>query len=499
MDFNHAIIGGGLSGIVSLEKIISTAKNLGLKKNLKICLIDKDIDLLCGGVAYSIKTSQSGFFNNPLRLSHTDYSNWISKPKNLLKLRKYFDHNSSPSEKKWFNLYFKKLLNRRNVSEIYMPRPSVYFWLSDLFKKSLNNIQIINSKSTNKIILKVINVEIKKIKKINNHYKIKIKNKYFTTNSISLSTGLPPPEKFTKSPSKLSRYMWDFYSEGSTKKLLELIKSIKKKNIKIFFIGFKAGLLEPLMEIKDLILKKKKKIKILAASMTEESLQPAIHSKNFENYKLKYLTTTNISKIKNARNLFDLVKKELTEGPKKKYKKYDAWTKILSKHIIDKGLKKLNKTEINKYNNIYHSQIRSLTRFTYPEAVHAKDYLLKKGIIKTVKASVKEIKNQKNNILINLIKKNKKTMKINSDIVVNVSGPKNIETLEHVFPLIDSLKKIAKTDTKGFLINKNFEISKNFYSPGILSSGFNPARKTIFKAIIDNSKKVAAHVVRNYV
>ena len=87
----------------------------------------------------------------------------------------------------------------------------------------------------------------------------------------------------------------------------------------------------------------------------------------------------------------------------------------------------------------------------------------------------------------------------NCDIVVNVSGPLNLKDLKSEIPLINDLKKKGgKISSAGFQVNDNFEIKglKNIFTPGILAKGFNPERKTIFKAILKNSVLVGKSVAK---
>ena len=60
---------------MQLEKIFQKKKKL---KKIKIAVIEKNLDNIPGGVAYSIKNSKFGFFNNPLRLSHPDFIKWFN-------------------------------------------------------------------------------------------------------------------------------------------------------------------------------------------------------------------------------------------------------------------------------------------------------------------------------------------------------------------------------------------------------------------------------------
>ena len=103
-----------------------------------------------------------------------------------------------------------------------------------------------------------------------------------------------------------------------------------------------------------------------------------------------------------------------------------------------------------------------------------------------------EIKNKKLKVLSN--KKN-----YDCDIVVNVSGPLNVNTLIKEIPLIESIKKNGiKYNSGGFVVNKNFEINnlRNVYTGGILANAFNPQRQTIIKAILRNSNIVGNNIAK---
>ena len=77
MNFDVVFVGGGLGSIFSLYNLVKTVD----KKNLNICIIDKDILNIPGGVAYGNKNENIGFFNNPCRLSPKELISWILKIK----------------------------------------------------------------------------------------------------------------------------------------------------------------------------------------------------------------------------------------------------------------------------------------------------------------------------------------------------------------------------------------------------------------------------------
>ena len=79
MLFDLAIIGFGVIGVETLYGIKQSLIKRKIKKIIKIAVIEKDLNNIPGGVAYSKQKSKFGYFNNPLRLSHQDFIKWFNK------------------------------------------------------------------------------------------------------------------------------------------------------------------------------------------------------------------------------------------------------------------------------------------------------------------------------------------------------------------------------------------------------------------------------------
>ena len=187
-----------------------------------------------------------------------------------------------------------------------------------------------------------------------------------------------------------------------------------------------------------------------------------------------------------------MLKKEFVNAKNKNFNKYDVWTEILNKKILDKSIHKLNKSEKKIYNLFIFPKIRNITRFTYPEPITAKEYLQKHKKIKMIKGKATSIKSLKKIILVRL--DNRRIIK--SHIVINVSGPVNLDQLNYESDLIKSIKlNVNKFDKRGFITNKKFMLTEQIYMPGVLSYNFNPSRQTIIKAITNNSRKVASKIL----
>ena len=131
------------------------------------------------------------------------------------------------------------------------------------------------------------------------------------------------------------------------------------------------------MQLKKLIIDEKLKISINVISKNFSTLSKASFSKNFHSYKIKVFTDDRIEKIKKAQEILNLLKKEFKIGVVNKFNKYDIWTTVLRKNILNRSISVLNKSEKNKYNLLIFPKIRDITRFTFPETVSAKNFFRK--------------------------------------------------------------------------------------------------------------------------
>ena len=87
---------------------------------------------------------------------------------------------------------------------------------------------------------------------------------------------------------------------------------------------------------------------------------------------------------------------------------------------------------------------------------------------------------------------------LKSDIVINVSGPVNLNEIDEESNLIKSvINNTNKIDKRGFITDKNFMLTNQIFIPGVLAYNFNPSRQTIIKAITNNSYKVVNFLLNN--
>jgi hypothetical protein len=519
MNYDHISIGGGIIGINSFIYLIKKILNNKSKKRINLCIVDQSINNIPGGIGYGKQTSLYGYFNNPLRLSPLEIQNYYLNIKNFMKLKKFIEEKGSKQDLQQFNKNI-RILKSSNIlkkKEIYLPRIAVAFWheylmaryLKKIFKLkkkinidffqgevvSINKKNRINMLSTKKDFVQY-SLDLKKLNENKISFnKIKLKKQSLLSKSITIGLGILPPKTLTSNKLNNPNYIWDFYKDGATSNLISILKKnyLKKNIIRLGFVGSKAGFLESLSLIN--LYKKKlgKKLLITCFSRSFESLEPA---QNISNKKITLrFFKKGRKEIDTAFKIFSEILKEFEFQKNIKIKKYLVWTEILKKNILDHYVDNLNNKELKEYQSIYLSKIRDLTRFTFPDTVRLKNNMIKNKYIKIIKKKINKIKLDKK-----YVKVYSQNNSYNFDILVNVSGPSNIYEASKNISIYSSLIKLNDNKKNNLSVNKNFSLKKDrtIYVPGVIAEGFNNDRKTIIKAIINNSNISSESIYNNF-
>ena len=143
MHVSHISIGGGITGLetiisafLNIKKELKKSKNKCVKLKLKkfiFAIVDKNPENVPGGVAYGYENSKYGYFNNPIRLSPSRFTNWLMKEKNRITLAKYLNLHGGLTGKDWLKKNKKILFssNKSKISELYVPRVLLNFWMEE--------------------------------------------------------------------------------------------------------------------------------------------------------------------------------------------------------------------------------------------------------------------------------------------------------------------------------------------------------------------------------
>ena len=149
----------------------------------------------------------------------------------------------------------------------------------------------------------------------------------------------------------------------------------------------------------------------------------------------------------------------------------------MQKKILDDCYSSLGLKEKKVYNDEIFSQLRNITRYTYPETVDAKIRLESTNVLNNIKDKVIQLrKSSQNKILVKTLNSGQ----LLADIVINVSGPVSLFNDKNEVPYLNSLKKICKNyNQRGFISDQFNKIDEELYLPGTLSSNFNPEERLL--------------------
>lgn len=492
------LVGWGVGNFNLFKNLCENLERHQFKITLDLLIIDKLFKDNHGGISYGKNLSAHGYFNNPCRLSPKEFTKWVFQKENRKMLLDYLKKFGGAADRKWIMKSGNILSQAKTIAEIeelYLPRVFYGIWMENKFVELTNKKKI-------KINYLFIKGEVAEIVKKNN-FLIKLKKNYDLIASsknvdktflnkkfefISISLGVLPPKKIYNI--KSNNYLNNFYYQGGTSQLIKMILK-NKKNKNIVFLGSKAGFLEPLMEINEI--NKNYKFKIYSISPSAKTLMPAKLSK--KKYELKYFQKKKYSKIKSPEEVIKFLEREFLLAIKHRFNKYDAWTKILKEKIFEKIFFKFSELDKKKFLNQILPQIRSITRFTNPDTIEAKNNLVKKNKIIMLNYQIKSI-HKKNNKLNIHFRNNKKIV---ADIIVDVTGPiKFSEFLKQDTFLKNLVNLGTKYDDYGFLTRRNMENigTSNIFTLGQLSRDFNPTRKTIISAVVYNSKLASKKICK---
>ena len=223
-------------------------------------------------------------------MSPKKFTNWLLKKSKKKKLTNYLKTYGGYSGKDWLKKNKKNLFSSKlnNLKELYIPRAILNLWMEEKLILLISKMKRISKKLSIPFNIKFFKGEVVRINDCKTNYrkiifknnfcekldyqitnnpfkrinfkKIKREEKSIFSITQNIGLGLPPPKQLaTLKAQKNIHYIWDFYSQGSTALLIKKISNLnkKKKKLLVYFIGYKAGLLESLPELRKVIINKK--------------------------------------------------------------------------------------------------------------------------------------------------------------------------------------------------------------------------------------------------
>ena len=102
-------------------------------RKFNFAIIDKNPENIPGGVGYGFKTSQYGYFNNPIRLAPKIFIKWLSNKNVKEKIINYLKIYGGDIGKIWIKKNKSSLFSTKKskFEELYIPRAIMNFWMEE--------------------------------------------------------------------------------------------------------------------------------------------------------------------------------------------------------------------------------------------------------------------------------------------------------------------------------------------------------------------------------
>ncbi len=539
--YNFTSIGAGVGGTeATIAALYSVIENLRIQKaegknvagqSYSYALVDESAENIPGGVGFGREMSHFGDFNNPIRLSPNDFVGWVLNNKTLIS--SYIEQYGGLKGQKWLDTYGSQLeqaLTASDISELYLPRAVFGYFMEE----RLLDVMDVASKAEAELGI-IIKVDF--WQGVANGYMPSMDGKGGTftfgdeglerlelvrtgqtfpklrfeatgerqetgleTERANISLGIAPPQQLaTTAAQENQNYLWDFYAEGGTQKLLERIRAVQTDNperqVTIHFLGSMAGLLESLPELEAMRDAGTINVKLISSSSKAETLQKAEFTAGKPAYQLAHFTLANASQFSSADAVLDGVREEFKRAKESGYGAYDAWTPILMGGVLNTIISKLSDNERERYDSSIHPKLREISRFTNPETVLAKESLESKGVLVMRSGERATGIEERNGQLVVKIDKDTGVAENMADIVVNVSGPLSPDKLTNISPLIRALSEAgAEIAQTGIKVDDGFQVKgvRGISLSGTLAEGYNPNRQTIINAILNNARVIGS-------
>ncbi|WPU95529.1 FAD/NAD(P)-binding protein [Mucilaginibacter sabulilitoris] len=477
--YDIIFVGAGISCTYTLVHLLNHF-NISVKNGnkLKILIVDKDKEFWTG-IPYGNRSGKDSLIITPLKdfIPKADsafFFSWLKQTfTNILK-------NDERDASMLMNIWLQKNRNaieRNSWEDLYIPR----YWFGLFIKERITGL-LEEAVKKDLIEYDLLNATIDDIQKNGSFYEVITDDPMYEIinkcKKVVLSIGSPPEKLFNNRVNNTDKrqppiFIENIYDKGLPA-ALKLIRGVladsdtKRKNVLI--IGSNASSLELIYNLGDEILKEVYNLYVISSSgrfpgrIKEGISQHVFIPEHLTSLKkLEDLTAEQLfASFLNDLKIIENCKVDI------------EYTYLPVNALIAELVNKLNSTEQDKFVTTYGREIGKYYRRAGGEYSNKVTKLQKcrkmkciQGEFISANASGVQYKNITDATIINLI--------LPLTIVINCSGPGNLETESSTSALIDNLIKseLCKLNSskRGFSVNSQFEADKNFYVMGPLLAG----------------------------
>lgn len=482
--YDLAIIGAGISSAYTLIHYLllleqQFAESKAQPQPIRIVVTEK-ADEFWMGIPYGSRSGKTALLISPLvefipqQAEREHFTEWLNANREWL----FAPQSDSCGElsHKWLQANTADM-DRNSWDNLFIPRHLFGLYLqqrvSDLIKSAV---------SKGSIEIDLINADVWDVQRDRDLYRVDFAttegNTYFTAEKLVLAIGSPPNVAFAKPVNDLADvcYIDNMYEPSLDANLDRICKSLERQTDRqVLIIGSNAGTLDALYSINnsktatDLI----EKFIILspnAAFPHRISREvPAL------NYTPQHLVKLVESETFTAKQIFEAVRSDVADATASNINISDIYGDISK--VTMQGLNRLSAEEQAQFVFVYAVEIGKLQRRAGGEYLDVVDGLIARDKIEFIKGRfVRSTLNETGNLTceyINADDLNQKTIDTSIGVIINCAGFQDVTKSSSL--LIQNLIRrgicIPNQSQRGFVIDKNFEASKNCYVMGPLVAG----------------------------
>ncbi|MCY7366795.1 MAG: FAD/NAD(P)-binding protein [Chamaesiphon sp.] len=514
--YDLAIIGAGISSAYTLINYISLLEQQSNPRSMKIAVVERTGEFWAG-VAYGDRTGYNSLLITSLReflpqqLEREHFVAWLDRHRDWI--FNLPEHQQGELSRKWLQTHAQEL-EQGSWDDLFLPRYTFGLYI----QQQLTNV-LDRAIAEGLIELDLLTAEVTDIERSADIYRLEIDRANedptaFDTKKVILAIGSPPNGSFDNSQSSLASDgvcdIQDIYVPSIEFNIQRICRSLQDSDSnrrQVLIIGSNASTLEIIYGLNNSQVAKNLISKFLILS-PNAAFPSRISDRVVEfDYQPQHLVSLVQSPQSfTAAQILAAVEQDIAQAQSDRINIADTHPQISA--MLIKAIDRLSLDEQHKFVDKYSVEIGKLQRRAGGEYLDVVDDLITQGKLEFIKGKLIKYRSQADGgVGCEYLEGENRVPKILTapiGVVINCAGFQGVKRSSS--PLMQNLINsgicVPNESDRGFLIDENFETSKNFYLMGPLVAGNINSNLKVWHAescqrIISFSKHLAAALIRD--
>lgn len=515
--YNLVIVGGGVGAISTLHHVtrpLTEAAFPGFDRQspFKIALVERNLDHIGGGTAFSLAGGK-GLFNNPYRLLHERLREWIwTRRESISSLLAETDGFSA-----WLDAnkpVLESAGSEEDLAEVYFPRILGGLWLRNMAAESLD--QGAAEHRHGSVSVDLFEGEVDLVEKGGSGR--------FNVAPVNGLTGMAGQNRWSLFNFELGPFIrgaWQdlqleadqvVVANGETERTAQagmvslpwelrddVLRRLKKgaECVRVISLGTGSIFLESLWELQT-VLRDGQKVQMVGLSSTGQVPMRGELSRHYCNsrYQLKHfnqILSASLSPALRLQNLLNWLVEEYEAAEAEGYSRYDVWTTVLESAVLNEFVESLDPHHRTDYDLYCKPKLRELTRFTNPALVDLCAELQAAGRVSLRSGGVKSVLFG-DEIHLGVVSDGRE-ISLSADVLIG-SLPKHLLSVKATGHT-PRLSGVAPAKNQKVVVDASYQSvdTPNLFVIGARSSRHNSCRETQFGAAFRSGEEVATSIL----